>query len=51
METQKARKRGRPVENPMPEKIDRDGEEVASVLMQTPVKDSRRWRYMEKKNV
>ena len=50
MESQKARKRGRPVEKPMPEKINRDGEEVASVLMRTTVKDNHRWRYLEKKS-
>ena len=51
METQKARKRGRPVEKPMPEKIDRDGEDVAKVLMRTPVKDTTQWRYLRKKPV
>ena len=50
METQKARKRGRPVEKPMPERIDRDPEDVAKVLMRTPVKDTTQWKYLEKKN-
>ncbi len=50
METQKARKRGRPVEKPMPEKIDRDGEDVAKVLMRTSVKDTTQWRYLNKKS-
>ena len=43
-------KRGRPVEKRMPEKIDRDPEEVAEKLMNTPVKENYRWRYMEKKS-
>ena len=47
---QEARKRGRPVEKPMPDKIDRDPEEVGEVVMKTPVKDGHRWRYMEKKS-
>ena len=34
---------------PMPERIDRDPEEVATVLMQTPIKDTRRWNYLEPK--
>ena len=33
----------------MPEKIDRDGEDVVKVLMRTPVKDTSQWRYLEKK--
>ena len=49
METRKTRKRGRPVEKPMPEKIDRDGEDVAKVLMQITVKDTTQWRYLGKK--
>lgn len=49
METQKARKRGRPVEKPMPEKIDRDGEDVTKVLMRTTIKDTTKWQYLGKK--
>ena len=50
MPAKQVRKRGRPVEKPMPEKIDRDPEYVAEVLMKTPVKDNHRWWYLAKKS-
>ena len=43
MESKTKKKRGRPVTKQMPEKIDRDPEEVAEVLMRTPVKDNHQW--------
>ena len=44
------RKRGRPVEKEMPERIKQDPDAVADVLMRTPVRDNYRWRYLEKKS-
>ena len=49
MEALKPRKRGRPVEKPMSEKIDRDSEDVAKLLMRTPVKDTTKWQYLKNK--
>ena len=50
MESKTKKKRGRPVTKRMPEKIDRDPEEVAEILMRTPVKDNHKWRYLDKKS-
>lgn len=48
MKSKTKRNRGRPVQNKMPETINRDPEHVAKVLMQTPVKSGHRWEYEEK---
>jgi len=42
-------KRGRPVENDMPEPIPDTPENVALACMQGPPKKAREWRYMKKK--
>ena len=44
------RKRGRPVEKPMPERIPDTPDNVATILVNTPPKPKNKWRYM-KENV